>query len=494
MYTNRELINETLFKIFIYLKQNNLSHRTLTSIVTEKLVQAEKCAFFDVYDEFTMNNFILHFNSNVSFAYINNDNSIEHLNVENNVITDKFKAIVLFERGNVYIVKSNFRKYIKFKSNSGSLCRDCGNLFSDKRTHNKHCIVSGTHVNIGLKVWGASRGRDIVKATLDSLGITEDFESKEPDLYLRRNVTFEDSSVLVVNNERDTLRTIFNLFFYNNYEQTHLKQVSKSRKCQMEYERFIRIYKNVTIDNLNLFFKRVTLKFYFKSVSTNKVTPCTFTRPVSKKHINLVYIIDNMFISPRSHLLKFIRLKGRYVNNCPLCRQFYANPFKHSTDCIDLCTQCLTKCNTPYGENEPNYLSCISCGYYFNSQLCFTRHLRKICNKIFICKACQLEVNMYTKSNAKHKCRVRYCNTCRTTIPVNDFTHQCLIKNIRLRPKKQGSVRLYMDIKAYTDKKCNERFVACLLVAKSACDNCPPTNEVPCITCKSINKTFLGVR
>ena len=108
---------------------------------------------------------------------------------------------------------------------------------------------------------------------------------------------------------------------------------------------------------------------------------------------------------------------------------------------------------------------------------------------------CQLEVNMYTKSNAKHKCWVRYCNTCKTTIPVNDFTHQCLIKNIRLRAKKHGSVRLYMDIeiKAYTDKKCNERFVACLLVAKSACDNCPPTNEVPCVTCKSINKTFLGV-
>ena len=213
MYTNRELINETLFKIFIYLKHNNPRQKALTTIVSEKLAQAEKRAFFDVYDEFTMANFILHFNSNVSFAYINDDNSIEHLNVENNVITDKFKAIVLFEQCNVYVVKSQFKKYIKLKSNSGSLCRDCGNLFSNKYIHNKHCIIAGTHVIIGLKVRGISQGQDVIKATLDSLGITEDFESKEPDLYLRRNITFKDSLVLIVKNERDTLRSIFNLFF-----------------------------------------------------------------------------------------------------------------------------------------------------------------------------------------------------------------------------------------------------------------------------------------
>ena len=87
-----------------------------------------------------------------------------------------------------------------------------------------------------------------------------------------------------------------------------------SSKCNKAFKEFILIYKEVSLKNLELYFKNVTIKFYIKCIDTNKLLPCIYNENNLKtnskpRKCSIVYVIGNYLIAPLTHSLSGLKLK-----------------------------------------------------------------------------------------------------------------------------------------------------------------------------------------
>ena len=273
---NPNEINDKIFQAFIHLnspnKKDSVSHNTSISKIT-----ANRIAFKAIFDDFTIFNFHRYFHSKVRYGYIHDDNKIELLKCDQDIITKDYSALILFKNNQIFILRKQFKKFIDFNSCKGSFCSKCGMLFSSLKKHLEYCPVIGTKLSIGLKV-GRSNNLKI-KNFLKSLGIEEDKNSKEPDIFLRHNISLDSCAVIHVTDYVRIYRTLFNLFFYNNTTYSfNLKTCNMSKKCTNAFKNFIRIYKEVNLQNLELFFDNVRLKFYIKCEDSNRMLPLALTK------------------------------------------------------------------------------------------------------------------------------------------------------------------------------------------------------------------------
>ena len=189
----------------------------MLSSITQARLEANYIAFNAIFDDFTIANYHKFFKCKVRYGYVHPDNKIELFKCPTDIITDDYRALILFKCNKIYVIRKKFKKYINFNSKEGSMCVKCGMFFLYFNKHLQYCPVVGTKISTGIKVGGDSLTTNLeIKNLLEKLGIEENKNSTEPDLYLRRNVDFGSSAVLRVTNSDQIYRSLFNLFFYNN--------------------------------------------------------------------------------------------------------------------------------------------------------------------------------------------------------------------------------------------------------------------------------------
>ena len=502
-------LNEAIFKVFIYLS-NTSRKNSLASLTGPMRVQAERVAFHALFEEFTINNFHKYFQTKIRYGIVHSDGRIEHLNCDD-VINSDYNALVLLKSNNIYVIRNRFKAFIQFKSVLANFCRKCGLLFDSSREHKQYCSVIGTKLSIGERAINEITNVETVRNVLDSLSIKVDADSREPVLYLKRSISKESCAVITVESQSQTLDAIYKLYYYNsilhnsNSKINDLKSVVESRKCKEVYNIIIHKYGVINIENLEDFFS-IAIKFYVKCSKTNKLLPCIFKRTDKTKRACIVYIIGNELVAPRSHLLKYVKIKGSTIGNCMICKEYYSSACKHSK----ICLKCLQKCDVAHIKkvNDPGaYNSCLVCRRGFNSEMCYQFHLKKTCKRIFECKDCSEVVNTFIIKE-KHDCATTKCGICFQKILKDDISHQCLIKQLKPSKNLQPSIRIFFDIEAFTNAECYQKFEPCLLVAQSSCDMCtllktgqddlPEARanapEQKCPLCKSFTKVFLGLK
>ena len=469
-------LNEAIFKVFIFLS-NSSRKNSLASLTGPMRVQAERVAFHALFEEFNIDNFHKYFQQKVRYGIVHSDGRIEHLHCDD-VINSDYNALVLLKSNNIYVIRNRFKAFIQFKSTLANFCRKCGLLFDSSTEHKQYCSIIGTKLSIGERAINEVTNAETVKNVLDSLNIKVDAASREPDMYLKRSISKESCAVITVESQTQTLDAIFKLYYYNsilhkyNSKINDLKSVVESRKCKSVYNEFIQKYGVINIKNLEDFFS-IAMKFYVKCSKSNKLLPCIFERKDNTKRACIVYIIGNQLVAPRSHLLKWLKIKGSSVGNCMICKEYYSSAYKHSKKCVEVCSKCLQKCDVAHiGEDEPVvYNSCLACRRGFNSEMCFQFHLKKTCNKLYECKNCSEVVNTFVKKE-KHDCATTKCGICFQKILKDDILHQCLIKQLKQKMNLKPSIRIFFDIEAFTNADCYQKFEPCLLVAQSSCDMC----------------------
>ena len=492
LYTNIDSLNLTIFKAFICMS-TQMHHTRLT----DYKVKAYLDAFHAIHDKLSLENIHRHFKVNVNYVIIHpNDNNVEELE-HFEPVTGKFNGLIVFVKNGIYVIKSHIKPCFNVALPNLFLCKDCGRLGQSRKTHKKHCTVIGTQLTLFDKVGERSNNPDVMRELLSVLELSEDKNTTEPVVYMKKNVPLDNSAVIVMKNVNDGLRSIFNLYYYNDKAKRQpLGRESRSVKCNEQYNVFMQRFGRVTIENLNVFFKNVTIKFYFKCFSTNRVLPCKFIRP-ENKHIGIAFIVNNIIFSPTCHLRRWLFISGRLSNSCPVCRRFYRNIIEHTRDCTDICKRCLNKCGTDKNATQ-NFVHCAKCDYYFANEKCYRLHVPKTCSKVFKCKHCNARVNKYlSSSNFKHNCESTVCRICKEDVQNTDFTHMCKIRPLKPNNNVKGCIRLYYDVECWTDKKCQNKFVSCLLSVQSACDECPALDgndnvKDKCKHCHSISKTFVG--
>ena len=371
----------------------------------------------------------------------------------------------------------------------------------------KNCPVIGSRLQFGCRVGEETRELILeIKDILQSLGIEEDNESTEPTLYLKRSCKLDSTSVLTMKNKKQTLRNMFNVFYYNSLQCKYksrvgsFRHVSISKLCDLSYQRFISKFKTVTISNLEKYFSNIRAKFYFKSIESNKLKPCKFSfdKNENPKFIFLVYIIGHYLVAPRSHHKKWVKIGGLTSSWCSICSAYYNNLYNHAKICSqnNICKMCLSNCCT--SRLSRYQLSCKHCHFKFRSVRCFNFHRGTTCKKVYLCHECGQYVNTYV-SNSKHDCTSTKCGVCQRAIPKDDYTHQCLIRKIKEKQKLKKYIFVYYDFECYRNKENYESFVPCLVAAHTACNVCtlekPETvsnEEQKCRFCRSIKVDFLG--
>ena len=493
-------IKDKIFSTFIHLTNSSKKDSVVNSTNASRL-KASREAFNAVFNDYTIENFHKYFKCKVRYGYVHSDNTIELLKCSNDIITDNYAALVLFKDYRVYIIKKHYKKYINFGSFKGNFCVKCGLVFTSAMKHLQFCPILGTKLSVGCKVGGDSLAiTSQIKNALESLGIEEEKDSIEPEIFIRRNVSLESAAVVHLKTDDQIYRTLFNLYFYNsNNSKINLKMSNMSKKCTSVYKDFIKRYKTVSLEHLELYFKDIRLKFYIKCQSTNQLLPCTYK--TNNDNVNaklrktcIIYVIGNYIISPRSHNLKWVKIKNeRSAGFCFLCNRYYSNLYRHSKMCTTNCSRCLTVCNTL--RFLSTYVSCLNCRISFKSIKCYENHLHKTCKKIFCCQYCNQYVNKFI-NNAKHSCTSTKCGICYAEIDKNDFLHQCKINPSKKRKKLPNAIQIFYDFEAYIDNDNYQAFQPCLAVAQTACNQCTifkkENADSICENCRSINKTFLG--
>ena len=450
----------------------------------------------------------------VRYWYIHSDKLIELFHSQD-VITSDFTALVLFdEPGRVYIIRDRFKRYIKFgidpnKRSNAYFCHLCGKLYESKFLHLEYCTVKGRKLSIGSKVGEDSEElSSLIKNVFESLGVVEDTESAEPEVYLRRSCSLNSTAVIRMRDKDQTLRCIFNVYYYCNLQfkctntkyVTSLHNCSNSKLCNASYLRFLSIYKTVTIANLESYFKNVQCKFYFKCKASNKLNACKFelNNQTYTKKIFLVYIIGQFMVAPRGHLKKWVKIQGLSASWCPLCAKYFKNTYKHTLECSinRFCNKCLNACQT---SALSDYISkCSTCQIVFRSRSCFDFHKSGgICNRIYICQYCGEYVNRFIY-RSKHECSSTQCGICNEKINKDDYRHQCRIQKIKDGGKLKQALIVSYDVECFRDKENYECFKSCLIVAHTACNDCTLINRdnaengEKCEFCLSLKVEFLG--
>ena len=505
---NSLAIKNIVFKTFVHLSTNSKSKWkcSVERSTVKKRVEAVRAAFDAVFKEFTIENFHRFFKNKIRYGYIHSDLNIELFNSQD-IITSDYEALLLFnEDRQFYVIGKQIGNFIKFGKKSANFCNSCGQIFISALHHSKYCSVKGSKLSLGSKLGEESAElTSKIKNIMESLGITEDFESTEPTLYLRRSCDFQSTSVLKIKDREQTLRSLFNVYYYSSLQSTkdknvsNLLKVSKSKLCQQSFRRFMLRYKEVTISNLESYFSNLKAKFYFKCNGSNKLNPCKFEIKNEDKHkrIFFIYIIGHFFVVPRGHLKKWLKISGFTSGWCSLCSNYFKNCYNHTKICSQtrICTKCLGNCGM---SSLSTYVAkCALCQISFRSENCF---------KIYICLNCGQYVNKFV-CKTKHNCTSTKCGTCQVTIEKTDFKHQCKIYKLKENTKTKSAVFVFYDIECYCNKENYEQFVECLLVAHTACNECTlskndkdrkdvnPSNfseSNKCMFCGSLKVEFWG--
>ncbi len=206
------------------------------------------------------------------------------------------------------------------------------------------------------------------------------------------------------------------------------------------------------------------------------------TDQVSSEHQVLYFI-------PR--LNPFFREFGTY---CFYCKKFFT-----SKGCIHKCahTRNCFACHRPFLEQntfttyetqnnfcdglltESPMLICNTCNVNYYSSNCFDIHSKKVCQRGWKCKKCNIyqSCNTFFKSPAqikkKHLCHHRTCNFCGKW---KEKRHFCTLKKVQEKSEFTNLAFVSFEYSGYNVGKC----LACFKKSDNLpCQNCLSQNETP---------------
>lgn len=149
---------------------------------------------------------------------------------------------------------------------------------------------------------------------------------------------------------------------------------------------------------------------------------------------------------------------------CFECKTPYSSKYE-THPCNNVCKKCLNRLCS----KSNSKIKCEFCGVRCSDELCFIRHLEKVCGKVKKCDKC----NAF--KTYKHNCNGKWCKYCNDNV---DKLHKCYI----LREEdKQGKSKpfngfIFFDYEALHD--ANQNHIPNLVVVRKICTKC--LNEETC--------------
>ena len=497
-FHDQNSLKHCIMKSFIYLQSFSKSKKSYTNIVTNRRVEAEMIAYTNRFSSFTLNNIFSHYSKiNSRFAYADDRGRIKMLTTQIDKSKPHFNAVIIFHNKQIKIITvKKIKQALNFESKSrgGGICNFCGLICVNKKLHcMQYCKVKSSTLSVSTKI----TDKTSVHKIIDSLQLKEDRSNAEPSIFLKKNIEYEESSVIKIKSIKSTKLALFQVYYIYSFLQKNsakgkrLKHIVSTAQFENTFNTFLQKFNQINLSNLELFF-RIQVKFYFKSDSSNRLLPIQQNRKHEMKCF-IGFIIDDKIIIPRSQPQRHVRVCGTRSSFCSKCGIFVSSMYKHASRCVTKCRRCLTDCNAKNKNPNKGLLTCIKCNLVFLTMQCYLTHLSTTCMRIYKCKICLAYINKYVDRH-KHLCNKRVCSTCRATIPVNEVDHQCLIVRPSLKKNRRNIACVFFDIEAFLNP--SGVFVPCLISYEVVCDACSNPEKVnnneTCTTCFNYKNTILG--
>ena len=489
--------------LFLSLSYKQSTKKKFSDVVTKSRLTIESQNFHAKFAELSIENMFLYFKINIALFKIAPNGSFIRLHSPNLTFKGTYKGMIIFDQYKIYVLRTYIKKFIQFPTKSSNFCSLCGHLFICKAEHAKNCKVTGTDLNIADKILSSSAcGNSNLSEILDALKIREAKNSTETTVYLKRNISAESTSTVMLDTIENARTNIFGLFFYNDYYSKHesnkrnLKAMLKTEQFKLALAKFKSQHTEINLPNLEEYFHQ-KLKIYVKGSMSNKLLPCEFHSDPEKNYKTYVaYIVDAKLLCPRSHLFKQVTVSGPKPSFCKTCAQYYPSLTAHMKKCKARCSKCLQNCQTPNKSMNPETVVCIKCRIDFNSQDCFDKHFDRACMRMYICGKCKGFVNKLLYKS-KHECHSRFCGTCRKTVSKTDYAHQCVIRKKKLCKRFKNSIHVFYDTETFLSESDESFFTPCILTCQLSCDFCTiyktTESSTECNFCHNTSKVFLGL-
>ena len=150
---------------------------------------------------------------------------------------------------------------------------------------------------------------------------------------------------------------------------------------------------------------------------------------VTESHIDLLYISDTEHVDVISSMKGFFSVRHYFYS----CHKGFATP-KHlcaASACI-LCRQpgCQNRerSSSNFDDGRKKMVSCRTCGFVFNSDLCFDAHVnQRICSFYSKCPGCSLTISKQSVST--YQCSKKRCTICSQFFEFGkNSKHDCFVQ------------------------------------------------------------------